>query len=95
MSPSRVPDVEEVAEDVRDLALAVRSLEVTVNTRFTELSTTFLPREVYEAYHSTLRAEVARIDDRLTWAWRTAVAGLLLPIMVSIIVALVMTLGRT
>lgn len=89
----REPSPLELAEDLKDLTTAIREHTKQVNARFDGLAGTFIPREVYEAYHAALRQEVARLDNKLTWATRAAVTGILFPVVVSVIVALVLLVG--
>jgi ubiquinone biosynthesis protein UbiJ len=46
-----------------------------------------------EAELTAVRAEIDKLDGRLTWAFRTAVAGVLFPVIVAVLV-LVLTATR-
>lgn len=51
-SPRRVPEVDELAEDISEIKSAISKIEEKLDARY-------VPREVYEARHTSLRSEVA------------------------------------
>lgn len=102
----REPSTLELAEDLRELTAAINEHTRQVNTRFDALAATYLPREVYEVYHKTLRAEVARLDTAMTAGFaerdeqarftrRTAITGLLLPVVVAVVLGLLVMYARS
>lgn len=85
----REPSGLELAEDIRQLTRAIEAL----TKRFDDLGQTYLPRELYEAHHTTLANEVTRQARQLTWIGRAAVTGLLFPVVVAVIVAVIFAVG--
>jgi hypothetical protein len=92
MYPEREVSIGELAEDVRDLADAVRALSLSIET-------TYVRRDVYDLAHAQLiatvdannrrhDAEIAAIEQRQTLIARTAVTALLLPLITVILGAL-------
>lgn len=92
MSPEREVTIGELADDVNDLAKAVRELSHAIET-------TYVRKDVYDLAHSQLVAivemnskrhdtEIAAVSARQTLIARTAVTALLLPMITGVIVAL-------
>lgn len=54
------------------------------------IETTYVRKDVYELAHRQLEADVAAVEARQTLIARTAVTALMLPILVSVVVALVL-----
>lgn len=92
MSPEREVTIGELAEDVSDLASAIRELR-------TSLEDKYMQKEMYETKHSHLvelvkannarhDAEIRELEARLTLIARTAVTALLAPILVIIVAAI-------
>ena len=82
----REPTLGEIAEDLRDLMRSVDRLTETVERTYVRL-------DVYRAEQTGIVERVRRMEDRLTWVGRAAVTGLLLPILVAVILALILTGG--
>lgn len=107
MTPrERSPD--ELAEDLARIELAVergstetrKAIEaLAVEARkanqdlFAKIESTFVRQDVYDARHSILISRVDKVEERSTWLGRTAVTALLLPILVTIVVAVVLAGG--
>lgn len=94
---AREPTLGEVADDLRELRDAVDKngdeLRRAVDRLTEQIAETYVRKDVYEARHGTLIDRVAKVEERQTWSTRTAVTALLLPILVAVIVALVLTGG--
>jgi predicted nucleic acid-binding Zn-ribbon protein len=84
--PSREPTPAEIAEDLRELRSAVDRLAEVVER-------TYVRFDVYRAEQKSLEARVAKVEERHTWVARTAMAGLLLPIVVAVVLAVILTSG--
>lgn len=93
MPSEREPSLGEVAENLRDLRRSIEALT-------TMISSTYVRQDVYRAEQglsmeriTAINGRVEQVEERHTWISRTAIAALLLPIMVSIVVTLLLTLG--
>lgn len=67
-------------------------LEVRLDTRTVSLNTYRAEREADRARVADLEQDLAKMSERLTWAWRAALTGVLLPIILT--VALLVLVGR-
>lgn len=104
----REPSADELAEDFAELKRMLEAL-------MAELKAGYVPRELYEANHRSLRAEIAlemaamrrdvdskasaetanatngrvkSLEEKQTWATRTAVTALVSPLLVGVLVFL-------
>lgn len=95
---SREPTLGEIAEDLSEIKSILSNLP-------DHIARTYVRQDVYNARHDALRAAVdsaqlsmtKRIEEleaSLKWAWRTAVTGLMLPMIVAVLTALIVALGR-
>ncbi len=76
---TREPSLLEVKEDIDEMRAELRGLR-------SDLSVTYVRQDVYEAHRTARDTRVAELEGRLTWAWRAAVTGILLPIIATIVV---------
>lgn len=101
----REPSTAELADDMAELKATLSE----VNSKLDNLP--YVRTDVYEARHTSLRAEVAlqlagiettmralakrvgTVEERHTWVARTAVAGVLLPVIVALVVGALLAGG--
>lgn len=76
----------ESAEDMDDLKKSLARLVDAVERTYVRL-------DVYRAEQESVQRRVDRVEERLTWVSRAAVTGLLLPALVTLILALFMAGG--
>lgn len=76
-------DLEEVSRNLR------RDLNG-VGTRVETLSQTFVSRELFENTIVRVAEDMNKMQASVTWAWRTAIAGVVLPIVVALSVFLLL-----
>lgn len=84
---TRIPDAGELADDIAEIKASITEMA-------TEIKRGYIPREVFELRTQNLElrienaeARVAAQEGRVTWAFRAAVTGLALPLIVGVIVA--------
>lgn len=94
MPSGRVPDPAELADDLAEIKAAVergaRETSDAIRRLSERIETTYIRRDVYEARHAILQEKVTKVEERHTWVGRTALAALFLPILVSIVAAIVL-----
>jgi hypothetical protein len=78
-----------------ELQRRLDEMQTRLNDRVVSLNTYRAEREHDRDEVKDLREDLRTISDRLTWAWRIALTGVILPIAVTIIgaIALVVILG--
>lgn len=95
--PDRVPDPSELAEDLARIERAVErgSAETrqAIDALASRIESTYVRRDVYDADQRMIIGQVSKLDRSSTWAARTAVTAVVLPILVGIVVALFMSWG--
>lgn len=105
MTPSRVPDPSELADDIAEL----KSMVAGLGTKIDQLP--FVRSDVYEAHRAAFQTEIAHqvaatrrhiqnVDDkvgelagRMSWIGKVAVTGFALPILVGLFFALFAAVG--
>lgn len=94
MSTGRIPEPAELADDLAEIKRAVergaRETHDAIERLSNRIESTYVRRDVYEARHQTLVEKVTKVEERHTWVSRTAMAALFLPIVVSIVAAIVL-----
>jgi hypothetical protein len=71
----------EAVRDIREQCASI--LNATVNAQVYSAERAHREQEL-----TAMRNELAKLDGRLTWAFRTAVAGVLFPVIVAVLVLL-------
>jgi hypothetical protein len=56
---------------------------------------TYVRQDVYDARHQILVDRVGKVEDRHTWLARTSLTALVLPIVVGIVIAIILSGGAT
>ena len=77
----------------RSTSQTVRALSDVVEQQQRRIEEVYVRRDVYDLAHRSLEDRVKEADDRHTWLARTAVTALVLPIIVSIVAAIILTGG--
>lgn len=96
----REPSPAELQEDLKELTQAVRESQQATIKRLDDLSTIFLPRELYEARHRAVLEAVARLEvevkgikDRAQRAFWTSLTSIVFPLLVLVIGAVILASG--
>lgn len=87
MTP-RVPEPDEIAEDLRDLKSLVESTSADTRRAIADLSDRIEERYVPRETFNLQMRRVEKLEDRSTWIARLAVSGLVLPIIVAVVAAI-------
>jgi hypothetical protein len=106
--PARERSPDELAEDLARIesavergsaetrkaieALAAESRQAN-HDMFAKIESTFVRQDVYDARHAIVLTRLDKVEERGTWLGRTAVTALLLPILVTIVVAVILAGG--
>lgn len=89
----RVPEPAELADDLAEIKAAIDAGARETRAMFADLlsriESTYVRQDVYNARHSQLVERVSKVEERHTWVSRTAVAALLLPVVVMIVALIV------
>lgn len=81
-----MPDSERtLGEAFRELARLEQSCERRADAH--------VHRDTYEAHREADRRRITALEERMTWAWRAAITGIVLPIVVGLVLA-VLLYGR-
>ena len=83
---AREPTLGELADDLREIRDDLRALP-------DRLDATYVRRDVYELRIAHLEERQEATDARLTWIGRTAITGVLLPIVVAVVLIVVRAIG--
>lgn len=94
MPGGRVPEPAELADDLAEIKAAVergaKETRQAIEALSSRIESTYVRRDVYEARHQTLVEKVSKVEERHTWVSRTAMAALFLPIVVTIVAAIIL-----
>ena len=92
---SRVPDPAELADDLAEIKAAVdrgfSENRKAIDALSARIESTYVRKDVYDLGHKQLALRVSNVEDRHTWVARTAMTALMLPILVGIVVAIILT----
>lgn len=87
----------ELAEDLAETRDELRADSKATRARIDELiqtiDRTYMRQDVYQAKHEALVVKVDKIEDRHTWLSRTAITALILPIVVGVFLAIMLSTG--
>lgn len=91
----RSPD--ELAEDLAEIKRAVehgsRDTRMAIEALVAEIKSTYVRQDVYARDHTYLTGRMAKLEGAVTWAWRTGITALVLPVLVGIVITLLVTGG--
>lgn len=94
---ARIPEPEELADDLAEIKAAIaasaRDTRAAIDALVVRIESTYVRRDVYEARHIALLEKVSKVEERHTWVSRTALTALFLPIMVTIVAAILLSGG--
>lgn len=104
MTTGRVPELAELAEDLARIEAAIErganENRKALDAISKRIEDRYVTKEAYEGHRrlmdhrfEAIDRQVGKVEDRHTWLARTAVTALVLPILVLIIGALVLTGG--
>ena len=89
---SRVPDPAELAEDLQRLERAIdasaQSTRDAIDRLINEMKREYVRKEVHEIVTRQLDNRVLAVENRHTWIARTAVTALILPVLVTVVAAI-------
>ena len=85
--PDREPTLGEIARGLRELKASTDRLIETIER-------TYVRRDVHGAEQAAMEQRVGRVEERLNWTFRVAVSGLLLPVLVVLILAIIVAIGE-
>ena len=93
----RIPEPEELADDLAEIKAAIaastRETRAAIDALVVRIESTYVRRDVYEARHQTLVEKVSKVEERHTWVSRTALTALFLPVLVTIVAAILLSGG--
>lgn len=97
MTERRVPDPGELAEDLAEIKRAVehgaRDTRAAIDALAARIESTYVRQDVYRLAHQNLEGRVKTVEDRHTWLARTSITALILPVIVTIVAAIILSGG--
>lgn len=95
--PPRERSPDELYEDLARIESAVERGSAETRKAIDDLAkrieSTYVRQDVYDARHGILVDRVAGIEERHKWVGRTALTALVLPVLVSVVVAVILATG--
>lgn len=82
-----------VEAGAKSTSQTVRALSDVADHQQRRIEEVYLRKDVYELAHKAVVEDVAEIQERQRWLARTAITALVLPIIVSIVAAIILTGG--
>lgn len=90
----RIPEPAELADDLARLERAIEasaaSTREAIDRLIQEMKREYVRKETYDLKESQQDKAIEAIEDRQTWLFRAAIASLLFPMLVALVVALIL-----